>query len=137
MQAAEDVEAGLSGCLEAAFSQRYSALQATLLASALYQLAGSDFNLLPCVNPALWQAAAAYGGEVALAEALLGCYVTKTLPELHRLQGLSWTLSHQGQTDKPPQCLCPCFAAISTALSTAKVTLNSQYFFGHPLDWQN
>ena len=124
MQAAEDVEAGLAGCLEAAFSQRYSTLQATFLASALYQMAGSDFNLLSCVNPALWQAAAAYSGEAALAEALLGCYDSKTLPELHRLQGLSWTLSHHGQTDKPLQCLCPCFAAISAALNTAKVTQN-------------
>ena len=124
MQAADDVEAGLASNLEAALTARYNTLQATFLASALYQLAGSDFNLLACVRANIWQSAMQYEGAASLVEALLGCFETKSIPELHRLQGLSWTLCHHAHTDQSPRCGCACFAAISAGVNAAKVLLS-------------
>ena len=121
VQAADDVEAGRASNLEAALTARYNTLQATFLASALHQLAGSDFNLLACVSASVWQVAAQYEGEAALVEALLGCFEAKSIPELHRLQGLSWTLCHHAHTDQSVRCSCPCFAAISAGVNAAKV----------------
>lgn len=119
LQAADDVEAGLASNLEAALSTHYSTLQATFLASALHQLAGPDFDLLALVSLDLWEAAAGGDGQAALAEALLNCLETRTVAELHRLQGLGWTLCHQTQASLRAQC--PCFAAITAAVNTAKV----------------
>lgn len=130
LQAADDVEAGLAGNLEAALSARYSTLQATFLASVLHQLAGTDFNLLACVSTPLWQAAAEYQGSAALAEGLLGCFETKTIPELHRLQGLGWTLCHHAQADRPVRSQCPCFARMSASVNAAKVSLKLVIYVG-------
>lgn len=122
LQAADDVEAGRASNLEAALTSHYTTLQATFLASALHQLTGTDFDLLAFVSPPMWQAAAEVDGEAGLAQALLSCLETRTVPELLRLQGLSWTLCCHRLAGPSAKSRCPCFAAISAAVNAAKVS---------------